>query len=884
MALAMKDPAPQPIHRKDYQPPAFWIDTVALTFELTEERTTVRARSTLRRNDASAADAPLVLHGERLSLRSVSIDDAPREPTDYRIDGDTLVIANVPDAFTLETVVEIEPHKNTELSGLYRSGNTFCTQCEAEGFRRITYFLDRPDVMATYTTTIEADKARYPVLLSNGNRQLSEDLPGGRHRVRWHDPHPKPSYLFALVAADLQCHRGSFTTSSGRDVTLEIWVEDENTDACDHALRSLQKAMRWDEDVFGLEYDLDVYMVVAVNDFNMAAMENKGLNIFNAKYVLARPQTATDDDYEDIEAVIGHEYFHNWTGNRVTCRDWFQLTLKEGLTVFRDEQFTADMTSPAVKRIRDVRLLRTSQFAEDASPTAHPIRPDAYIEMNNFYTVTVYSKGAEVIRMMHTLLGAQGFRKGMDLYFERHDGQAVTCDDFRGAMADANDADLEQFGLWYAQAGTPRIEAEGSWDASTSSYTLTLRQHPPKNANADTFAPMHVPVAVGLLDAKGQDIPPRVTEAEIRETTAVLELKQSEQSFTFEGVTEQPVPSVLRGFSAPVELTMSRKDTELAFLMAHDSDPFSRWDAAQTFATELLLDLCTSIGDASSPQVDPRFVAAFGALLQDDQLDPALSALTLVLPDERVLGQQQDVVDVDGLYAARSLMRTTLARAHADTLWSRYRTLETAGRPYATNKQANGQRRLKNVLLGYLLATEDEAAIDAALHQFRTADNMTDAQAALVGLASCPHPARETALAEFYERWQSDPLVLDKWFAVQAVSNLPDALDRVATLLKHPAMTLTNPNRIRSLMGGFSVRNQVRFHAADGRGYTMLADTVLELDRLNPQVAARLISALMRWQRFDENRRALMRAQLERIRDTAGLSRDVLELASKALA
>ncbi len=881
----MKDPRPQPIYRKNYRPPHFWIDAVDLHFDLGEEQSTVRARLTMRRNPDQDPAAPLVLDGERIELVSVAIDGVELPPTAYTVGAETLRIDRVPDAFTLETTVTLEPHKNTELSGLYRSGSTFCTQCEAEGFRRITYFLDRPDVMAKYRTTIVADKERYPVLLSNGNRLHSEDTAGGRHLVRWEDPFPKPSYLFALVAADLRCHRGSFTTRSGRDVALEIWVEPQNLDACDHALASLEKAMRWDEQTFGLEYDLDVYMIVAVSDFNMAAMENKGLNIFNAKYVLARPETATDDDYEDIEAVIGHEYFHNWTGNRVTCRDWFQLTLKEGLTVFRDEQFTADMTSAAVKRVRDVRLLRTSQFAEDASPTAHPIRPDEYIEMNNFYTVTVYSKGSEVVRMMHTLLGADGFRRGMDLYMQRHDGQAVTCDDFRSAMADANDADLDQFGLWYAQAGTPRVEVDSHYDADQQRYALTLRQLAPKKVAADDHAPMHLPIAVGLLGADGRDLPLRPADERVivRDTTAVLELREPEQTFVFEGVAANPVVSLLRGFSAPVEVLLTRDADELAFLMAHDADTFSRWDAAQTFGRDLLLEQCARHGRDEPLQVDARFVAGIGALLEDSSLDPALKALTLALPEERLLGQQQQVVDVEGLHAARTHVRAALARAHDDALWSLYRELDAAGRPHAPGKLANGQRRLKNVVLGYLLATESDDAVETALAQFRNADNMTDAQAALAGLAGCAHAFRDVALKEFYQRWKSQPLVIDKWFAVQAASPLPDTLQRVTDLLQHEAMTLTNPNRIRALLGTFSVRNQVRFHAASGRGYALLADKVLELDRLNPQVAARLIGGLMPWRRFDPQRGSAMKHQLQRIRDVDGLSRDLFELSSKGL-
>ncbi len=880
----MKDPAPQPIHRKDYQPPAFVIDTVELHFDLQESFTTVRATMTVRRNGSHRNE--LVLLGERLELISVAVDGITRDASSYSVTPESLSLREVPDAFELRTEVRIKPHENTELCGLYKSSGNYCTQCEAEGFRRITYFLDRPDVMARYRTTIVADKTAYPVLLSNGNPVERADLDGGRHTVTWEDPFPKPSYLFALVAADLSCKEGTFTTRSGREVKLEIWVEHQNIGACDHALLSLQKSMQWDEEVFGLEYDLDIYMIVAVSDFNMGAMENKGLNVFNSKYVLARPETATDDDFEGVEAVIGHEYFHNWTGNRVTCRDWFQLTLKEGLTVFRDEQFTADMTSPAVKRIQDVRILRAAQFAEDASPTAHPIRPDAYIEMNNFYTATVYNKGAEVIRMMHTLLGPEAFRKGMDLYFERHDGQAVTCDDFRAAMADASGVDLEQFGLWYSQSGTPRLRVSGEHDAAAQTYSLTLEQLAPTAGGPPTYAPMHLPVATGLLGPGGADLQLRPSDpsVKLRGTTAILELRAQKQTFTFEGVAAPPQPSVLRGFSAPVKLEQERTAEELARSMAHDSDSFNRWDAAQSFASDRLLALCEAHTTGAQMVADPRFIAAFGALLQDPKLDPSLAALSLILPDERVLGQRQDVVHVDGLHAARTFLRGALAQAHAPRLWEIYRDLAARTTPYANSKDANGWRRLKNVALGYLVSTADPGAIEAVRAQFDQADNMTDAQAALSLLVDLDHPAREEALAAFYARWKKQPLVLDKWFAVQAMGEQPSTVERVEALRAHPDMTLSNPNRIRSLIGTFAVRNQVRFHAADGRGYTLLANTILELDRLNPQVAARLSSAFMSWRRFDDDRQALMRSALERIRGTDGLSRDVAELTSKALA
>ncbi len=883
----MKDPRPQPIYRKDYRPPHYWIDEVELYVSLAEERTEVRADLTVRRNpDAPPGPQPLVLHGEQLRLVSIRVDGEPLPDSAYEVDPETLTVREVPAAFKLSTVVEIEPHNNTELTGLYRSGQTFCTQCEAEGFRRITYFLDRPDVMARYTTTIEADRARYPVLLSNGNREEEGELPGGRHFVRWRDPFKKPSYLFALVAADLRCHAGTFTTRSGRELRLEIWVEPHNVDACEHALRSLHKAMAWDEQVFGLEYDLDVYMIVAVSDFNMAAMENKGLNIFNDKFVLARPQTATDDDYENIEGVIAHEYFHNWTGNRVTCRDWFQLTLKEGLTVFRDEQFSADMGSRSVKRILDVRTLRTAQFAEDASPTAHPIRPEAYIEMNNFYTVTVYNKGAEIIRMIHTLLGTEGFRKGMDLYFARHDGQAVTCDDFVAAMADGSGVDLGQFSRWYEQIGTPVVEAEGRWDPDTSRYTLTLRQRP-SAVGKGPGTPLHIPVQVGLVGPDGEDLSLRVEPSgEVRDTTALLQLREPEQRFVFHDVTVRPVPSVLRNFSAPVKLELARTEDELAFLMGHDRDPFSRWDAAQIFAQQMLLTMAADRAAGRPVQVDPRFVAAWGRILTDDELDGSLKALTLTPPDERVLGQAMETVDVDGLHAVRRHLLETLADAHAAELVTAYERHATQ-EAYRLDPDAIASRRLRNAMLLLLgdqsNAAAREQAVARAQAQLVQADNMTDAEAALFALVEAGGPAREQALAQFYGKWKQEPLVIDKWFSVQAISSRPDTLDRVIALTEHADFNLKNPNRVRSLLGVFSVRNQVGFHAADGRGYTLLADHVLRLDRLNPQGAARLVGPLGHWQRFDAGRRDRMRAQLARIARQSGLSKDVYELANKAL-
>ncbi|MBL4684273.1 MAG: aminopeptidase N [Nannocystaceae bacterium] len=883
----MKDPQPQPIYRKDYQPTAYLVDTVDLSFELGEDESVVTATLGIRRAPGAKPGTPLVLDGERLELRSIAIDGAPLAADRYRVESATLTVLDVPEAFSLETVVALRPQDNTELAGLYRSGQTFCTQCEAEGFRRITYFLDRPDVMARYTTRIEADKRRYPVLLSNGNRVDAGEAEGGRHWVRWQDPFPKPSYLFALVAADLRCHDGSFTTASGRDVKLEIWVEPHNIDACEHALRSLGKAMAWDERVFGREYDLDLYMIVAVSDFNMAAMENKGLNIFNDKFVLARPQTATDDDYENIEGVIGHEYFHNWTGNRITCRDWFQLTLKEGLTVFRDEQFTADMTSAAVKRITDVSTLRTAQFAEDRGPNRHPIRPDAYVEMNNFYTVTVYNKGAEVIRMLHTLLGATRFRKGMDTYFERHDGQAVTCDDFLAAIADGGDIDLRQFSRWYEQAGTPTLSVEGQLDADASTYTVTLCQQAP--AELPQWQAMHMPVAIGLVGEDGNDIAlhPRAGAGAVtvRGTTAVCEMTELQHTIVFDKVTGPVVPSLLRDFSAPVRLQTPHSPDDLAFLMGNDSDAFRRWDAAQIFARTILLDNVANAADGALP-VDARFVDAWGRIVTDKRLDGSLKALIMTLPDERLLGQSMTVVDPDGLHAVREAAASQLADAHATDLAKLWRALAPSG-PYSVETQDIARRRLRNTILRYLCAQSDDAARTEALslahEQLTNGDNMTDVQSAFVRLVEAGGSHRDQAIEQFYAKWHHDPLVLDKWFSVQAMSSCSDTLQRVIALCEHQDFTLDNPNRTRALLGVFAVRNQVRFHDASGKGYALLADKILALDPRNPQVAARLVSAFNHWRRFDEARGAAMQAALRRIVATEGLSADVAELATKAL-
>ncbi|MEZ4278220.1 MAG: aminopeptidase N [Myxococcota bacterium] len=884
----MGEAKPKSILRSAYRPSDYVIDSVDLAFELGESETFVTARLEVRRRGEAGAPPPLVLDGEDLELLEIAIDGRPLAAGEYQVEAAELSIFRPPARFVLQTRVRIHPESNTRLSGLYRSSGNFCTQCEAMGFRRITYFLDRPDVMARYSVSIEADAAKYPVLLSNGNRIGEESLPNGRRRVRWQDPFPKPSYLFALVAGDLRCHPGEFVTASGRTVRLEIWVEPQNIDRCEHALRSLQRSMRWDEQRFGREYDLDVYMIVAVNDFNMGAMENKGLNVFNSKFVLARPETATDDDYEGIETVIAHEYFHNWTGNRVTCRDWFQLTLKEGLTVYRDQRFSEDMRSAAVERIDAVKQLRARQFSEDEGPMAHPIRPESYISMDNFYTATVYEKGAEIIRMMATLVGEDGFRKGMDLYFERHDGQAVTCDDFRAAIADANGRDLGQFERWYLQAGTPRLRARGDFDGANRRYTLRLSQDYPATAfeiaGAAERKPLHLPVAVGLLAADGRALPLQLAgeAAPSPATTRVLELREAERAFVFEGIAERPVASVLRGFSAPVRLEMERSPEELAFLMAHDEDAFNRWDAGEKLALSLLVAAAAAPDGFERGAGVARYAEAWGRVLGDESLDGSLRALAIALPSEKVIAQEVPIIDPDAIHDVRERLGRFLARTHAQTLWALYGALAPRG-PYRHERAEIDRRRLRNGVLRALAFTGDEAAVEAAHAQYGAADNMTDAQGALFVLSDVDDPRRDEAFAHFHARFREDPLVLDKWFTIQATSTRPDALERVRALSHHADFNLANPNRVRALVGAFSQANAVRFHDASGGGYAFLADAVIALDGRNPQLASRLVSAFNDWRRYDEDRQQAMQRELERIARERDLSKDVYEIVSRAL-
>jgi aminopeptidase N len=880
----MHDSLHPTIHQKDYTPPDYLIETVQLDFDLKPELTRVVARLSVRANhDRSQGARPLVLAGDELTLVSVKLNDAGIAADHYQVSDRQLAIWELPESFTLEVTTEINPQANTALSGLYASGPMLCTQCEAEGFRRITYFLDRPDVMAVYTVTLRADKASCPVLLSNGNRIEQGELPEGRHFATWHDPFKKPSYLFALVAGDLVHSAARFTTMSGRSVNLEVYVEEKNSSKCEHALRSLERAMRWDEEEFGREYDLDTYMIVAVDDFNMGAMENKGLNIFNSRYVLASPQSATDEDYQAIEEVIGHEYFHNWTGNRITCRDWFQLSLKEGLTIFRDQEFSADMESRPVKRIMDVKNLRSAQFAEDSSPLAHPVRPESYVEINNFYSMTVYHKGGEVIRMLRTLLGKEGFRAGMDLYFERHDGQAVRVDEFVQAMADAGGRDLSQFMRWYDQAGTPVLCASDTYDEASASYTLTVTQSCPPTPGQPAKEPFHLPLSMGLLGRDGVEFPLRLEgEEQACGTSRTLELRQATESFTFLDIASRPVPSLLRNFSAPVRLEYPYSDQDLILLMAHDSDPFQRWEAGQIQAVTLINTLVADIQAGRELQVSESFVAAFGALLADAAQDRAFLAEALTLPAESYLAEQMEVIDPVAIHQAREFLRATLGKRLRDGFLAAREACAPRA-PYRPDDGLAGCRKLNNLCLSYLMAAGSPEAIGLSMAQFRSADNMTDSLGALANLTGCDCPERQEALGAFYARWREDRGVIDKWFALQAISRLPGTLSEVTALLEHPDFDIRNPNRARSLIGAFSQGNQVRFHEASGAGYRFLTEQILRLNSINPQIAARMLTPFTRWRRFDANRQRLMKAQLERILAEPELARDVYELAKKSI-
>jgi aminopeptidase N len=862
----MREPQPKTIHLKDYAPPAFLVDTIDLDVDIRANDALVGARLAVRRNPASTdRAAPLLLDGDELELVSIAIDGALLRQNAFQKNAERLSIPDVPDAFVLETLTRIYPHRNTKLEGLYATQAGFVTQCEAEGFRRITWFIDRPDVMARYTTTIHADKSRYPVLLSNGNPAGAGDEPGGRHWAKFDDPFPKPSYLFAMVAAKLEVLEDVFVTCSGKKAQLAVYVEPGKLDQAGWTMDCLKRAMNWDERRFGLELDLDHYKIVAVGDFNSGAMENKGLNIFNTKYVLARPDTATDTDYLNIDRVVAHEYFHNWTGDRVTCRDWFQLSLKEGLTVFRDQEYGADTYSRAVTRIQEVRMLRAAQFPEDAGPMAHPVRPQSYMEIRNFYTMTVYEKGAEVVRMQHTLLSEEKFQAGMRLYFQRHDGQAVTTDDFVQAMQDGSGIDLSQFRRWYDQAGTPVVECAGRYDAAARTFTLEVEQSCPATPQQETKLPFHIPLAVGLVGPSGEDLLP--------EGTRVLSVTAPAQRFVFDDLPAKPVPSLLRGFSAPVVLKYAYSEADLVHLMAHDSDPFNRWEAGQRLATSTILE------KAGEPS--PAFLDAWARVLADAGRDPAFAAEALSLPSETFLAEQLELVDPDRLHASRNRLRRALAERFKDPLLTAYRAHAVAG-PYSPDAVSSGKRALRNLCLGVLMELDTSDVRALCYEQYAQSDNMTESFAALGFLANCDCIERVKALESFYDKWKSEPLVVDKWLAVQAASRLPGTLARVRELLGHPAFDIKVPNKVYALIRSFSA-NHVRFHGADGGGYAFLADQVIALNALNPQVAARMARGFDRWRKFDAKRQANAVLQLERIRGSEGLSKDVAEIVTKTL-
>ena len=870
----MRDGQPKTIYLNDYRVPAYNIDRVSLCFELDEEETLVRSRLKVSRNPASHENKPaFVLHGhESLELQRLCINDKIVPEREFVRTDETLTIAEVPDSFTLETLTRIQPQLNTALEGLYRSDGVFCTQCEAEGFRRITFYPDRPDVMSLFDTTIIADAERYPVLLSNGNLVEESETDDGRRQVKWEDPHPKPAYLFALVAGDLKRIEDQFTTASGREVRLEIYSEPKDHDKLTYAMESLKRAMKWDEEVYGCEYDLDTYMIVAVDFFNMGAMENKGLNVFNTSCLLASPETATDMAFQRVEAVVAHEYFHNWSGNRVTCRDWFQLSLKEGFTVFRDAEFSADMNSRTVKRIEDVSLLRTAQFAEDAGPMAHPVRPASFIEISNFYTLTVYEKGAEVVRMIHTLLGAETFRKGSDLYFARHDGQAVTTDDFVKAMEDASGRDLSQFKRWYSQAGTPRVAVSSNWEPEAGRYTLTFAQSCPPTPGQSEKEPFHIPIVYGLIDAQGREL-----------QGGLLELNQSQQSFTFDGLTQEPIPSLLRGFSAPVKLSYDYSDEQLLHLVRFDTDGFNRWDAAQRYLVNLMQSAISDYPNnpISAPEL---LINSWRELMAEPGLDPAMLAKLFTLPTEAYLSELAEVIEVESIHAVREALRLQIAE-QLESEWLRLYQRMQSDAPYAPTAEQIAARSLKNLALGYLLATGKPAYAELAAEQFNQADNMTDEQAALSLLVHSKHrEAAVAALTKFRERWQDQSLVMNSWFSIQASDSNPGALERILKLEQDPLFDSKNPNKLRSLIGVFAGANPLQFHAADGSGYRYLGDWILRLNQQNPQVASRLLTPLTRWRRYPADKQIKMREQLQRVLGEPKLSPDVYEVVSKSLA
>jgi len=877
----MRDAQPESIYLKDYQAPHFVIEETHLRFDLFEDYAQVDSRLVMRRNreQHENVEAPLVLVGKQLELLAIAIDGVRLSDDEYLLEDELLTIHKVSDSFELEISNRIEPQNNTALEGLYKSGGMFCTQCEAEGFRRITYYLDRPDVMSIFTTEVIADKAKYPILLSNGNAIAQGDLENGRHSVSWHDPHRKPCYLFALVAGDLMVKEDSFMTMNGRKVELKIFVEPQNIDKTEYAMDALKRSMKWDEDKYGREYDLDIFMIVAVDDFNMGAMENKGLNIFNSSCVLANPQTATDASYLRIEAIVAHEYFHNWSGNRVTCRDWFQLSLKEGFTVYRDSQFTADMNSAAVKRIEDASIMRTVQFAEDAGPMAHPVQPDSFMEIANFYTVTIYEKGSEIVGMIHKLLGAKGFRKGSDLYFERHDGQAVTINEFVSAMEDANGTSLTQFKRWYKSAGTPVVNVESYYDSAAKTYTLTFNQ--------SCDEPFLIPIELGLIGRNGQDINAELAAGLINKRDAykkgIFQLTEKEQVLVFTDVKEEPVPSLLRDFSAPIKLNYDYSRDQLMFLMQHDSDGFNRWDAGQNLALDVIYEVMQQFSDGTQPKVDGRLITAYFSVLKRDDIDHAMLAKMLLLPSVSYIGETQDVIDILAINKARSYVQSVLAEALAEKLAELYKKLNVQ-QSYLPEPEQMAQRGLKNAALSYLLKTDHKKYCDLAVTQFENSDNMTDSMAALASMVNSGYKAQaESALESFYDKWQAEPLVVNQWLAVQAGSAEYGTIENINKLLEHEAFDIKNPNKVRSVIGAFAGQSLINFHALDGSGYQLLADKIILLNQLNPQIASRLVSPLSKWRRYVDSQAQQMKLQLQRIMAQDNLSKDVYEVVSKSL-
>lgn len=881
----MQESLPKTIYLNDYEVPEYLIDHTDLHFSLNEDGTIVKAKLSIRKNpESTASSEQLILAGQELDLELVKINGIALTSNEYHVSDEELTLTNVPNEFTVETVVKILPQNNTSLEGLYKSKTMFCTQCEAQGFRKITYYLDRPDVMSLFTTTIVADREKYPVLLSNGNNLDSGINEDGSHWSKWDDPFRKPSYLFALVAGSLSNVEDQFVTQSGNNVCLRIFVEEKDIDKCDHAMQSLKKAMLWDEQVYGREYDLDIFNIVAVDDFNMGAMENKSLNIFNTSCVLAKPETTTDAGYQRVEGVVAHEYFHNWSGNRVTCRDWFQLSLKEGFTVYRDAEFSSDMGSRTVKRVEDVSFLKTVQFSEDGGPMAHPIRPDSFIEISNFYTVTIYEKGAEIVRMIAHLVGKENFRKGSDLYFDRHDGQAVTCEDFVVAMEDSSGLDLGQFRQWYSQAGTPVLVVTGDYDRELHTYTLTVKQSCPPTPGQKLKKPFHIPISMALLGSEGA--------LELKETSdvgskadceKVLNVTKPSQQFVFHDIREEPIPSLLRGFSAPVKVLFEYSRDQLMHIISHDTDGFCRWDAAQQLGVVVLKDMILALHSEEPMVVDTRLISAYKSILRDTTVDKAMVAILLHLPTEAYMAEISSPVDVHAIHAARTEARIQIAKELYSLFWDTYESC-TSTEPYLPTTTQIAQRSLKNTALEYLMLLGNNKVLSLCMEQFNNAANMTDVLQAFVSIQNSEHvKEKELSVKDFYRRWETEPLVINQWFMVQATSPAAETLGNVKKLLSHAAFDITNPNKVRALIGAFSSQNAIGFHQKDGSGYQFLADQILILDGLNPQVAARMLGPLTKWKKYSEAARKLMKSELERIKQSDSLSKDVFEIVSKSI-